>query len=108
MSQNKVFVGGINFNTEETALEQYFASFGKVAHCKIITDRETGRSRGFAFIEFTSPREAEAAISNADGKEFDGRTIRVSLANKSSSGTGGRRSQNNHFGNRQNYGNSSY
>lgn len=90
MSQNKVFVGGINFNTTEEALSGFFADFGEVVSCKIITNRETGRSRGFAFVEFASQQEAEMAISNGDGKEFDGRTVRVSLAKQTTGGSGGR------------------
>ena len=88
MSQNKVFVGGINFNTTEEALRGFFTDFGEVVSCKIITNRETGRSRGFAFVEFSSQQEAELAISSGDSKELDGRTIRVSLAKQTTSGGG--------------------
>lgn len=110
MSQNKVFVGGISFNTTESALADFFRSFGEIVSCKIITNRETGRSRGFAFVEFSSQQEAESSISNGDGKELDGRTIRVSLANKtsSSSGSGGRGGRGGNFNNRNEHSRSRY
>ena len=108
MSQNKVFVGGISFNTTESALTDFFRGFGEVASCKIITNRETGRSRGFAFVEFSSQQEAETAISSGDGKELDGRTIRVSLANKSSSSSGGRGGRGGNFNSRHEHSRSRY
>ncbi|CAH1252174.1 RNA-binding protein 3-like isoform X1 [Branchiostoma lanceolatum] len=89
----KLFVGGLNFSTTESALGETFGQFGSISECKIITDRETGRSRGFGFITFDSPDAAAAARSAMHEQELDGRTIRVDYANKREygGGFGGRR-----------------
>lgn len=76
----KLFVGGIPFQSTEEALQQAFEKAGTVVSAKIITDRETGRSRGFGFVEMGSPEEAQAAMEMWDGQEFDGRTIAVKIA----------------------------
>lgn len=76
----KLFVGGLPFSTTDEELEAAFADFGTVASAKVITDRETGRSRGFGFVEFDSDDEGKAAIDGLDGKELGGRTIHVSQA----------------------------
>lgn len=77
---SKVFVGGLSWNTTEESLRQAFESHGAVSEVRIITDRETGRSRGFGFVTYGDPQSAAAAISELDGTELDGRTIRVSQA----------------------------
>ena len=77
---SKIYVGNLSFNTTEDTLKSHFEAFGTVDSCKIITDRDTGRSKGFAFVEMSSPAEAEEAISNLDSKEFDGRNLRVNEA----------------------------
>ena len=76
----KLFVGGLPFSTTDDELEAAFADFGTVASAKVITDRETGRSRGFGFVEFESDDEGKASIDGLDGKELGGRTIHVSEA----------------------------
>lgn len=76
----KLFVGGLPFATTDDELKTAFAEFGTVASAKVITDRETGRSRGFAFVEFESDDEGKAAEAGLDGKELGGRTIHVSQA----------------------------
>ena len=76
----KLFVGGLPFSTTDDELEAAFADFGTVASAKVITDRETGRSRGFGFVEFESADEGKASIDGLDGKELGGRTIHVSEA----------------------------
>lgn len=76
----KLFVGGLPFSTTEDELKEAFAQFGNVTYTKIITDRETNRSRGFGFVEFDSDDEGKAAIDGMDNKEFGGRTIHVSEA----------------------------
>lgn len=76
----KLFVGGLPFSTTDDELQAAFADFGTVASAKVITDRETGRSRGFGFVEFDSDDEGKAAIDGLDGKELGGRTIHVSQA----------------------------
>ena len=77
---NKIYVGNLSFNTSEEALEGHFAAFGTVSSSKIIMDRDTGRSKGFAFIEMSYEEEAQEAIENLNDKDFDGRNLRVNEA----------------------------
>ena len=79
MAKN-LFVGGISYNTTDETLANHFAQAGKVASAKVIMDRFTGKSRGFAFVEFESDEEADRAIQTLDNSELDGRTIRVNEA----------------------------
>lgn len=76
----KLYVGNISFQTDENSLGEAFGAFGEVVSVKIITDRETGRSRGFAFVEMGSDEAAQEAISNMDGKDLDGRNLKVNEA----------------------------
>ena len=76
----KLFVGGLPFSTTDEELNEAFSQFGTVASAKVITDRETGRSRGFGFVEFESDDEGKASIDGLDNKELGGRTIHVSQA----------------------------
>ena len=76
----KLYVGNLSYHTYEDGLENVFRNFGAVASVKIITDRETGRSKGFAFVEMGSDAEAQAAIEGLDGREIDGRQIKVNEA----------------------------
>jgi cold-inducible RNA-binding protein len=75
-----LFVGGISYNTTEDALRQAFEQAGVVTSAKIVLDRETGRSRGFAFVDMETDEGAEAAITLWNGKELDGRKIAVNAA----------------------------
>ena len=84
----KVFVGGLSWGTDDNALHDHFSQCGEVVEARVITDRETGRSRGFGFVTFSSAEDAQAAIE-MDGETFDGRTIRVDLAQERSGGGGG-------------------
>ncbi|RJO71860.1 MAG: RNA-binding protein [Myxococcales bacterium] len=77
--QNKLYVGGLSWNTDNAGLERAFAPFGQIEEAKVITDRETGRSRGFGFVTFANQADAEKALA-MDGKDLDGRTIKVSVA----------------------------
>jgi cold-inducible RNA-binding protein len=79
MSTN-LYVGNLSYNTTEDGLRTLFAEFGEIESVKVITDRYTGRSRGFAFVEMTSEQEALEAISNLNGKSVDGRELRVDKA----------------------------
>lgn len=76
----KLFVGGLSWNTTSESLQQTFAVFGEVVEAKVVTDRETGRSRGFGFVTFRDDAAAAAAATKLDGSQLDGRTIRVSEA----------------------------
>ena len=77
---NKLYVGGIPYRSTEDDLKKAFGEAGSVVSASIISDRMTGRSRGFGFVEMASPAEAQAAIDRWDGKELDGRTLSVSFA----------------------------
>lgn len=76
----KLFVGGLAWAAQEGDLEQEFGSFGKIREVKVILDRETGRSRGFAFVTFERPEDAQKALSAMDGANIMGRQVRVSVA----------------------------
>lgn len=85
----KLYVGNLGYDTDQASLETLFSEHGTVESVSIITDRETGRSKGFGFIEMSSDAEAQAAIAELDGKECDGRAIKVNEA-KPKVGGGGR------------------
>jgi RNA recognition motif-containing protein len=76
----KLYVGNLAFNTTEQDLEEQFSQFGQVSSASIVTDRDSGRSRGFAFVEFDSKESAQAAIQALNGKELDGRALTVNEA----------------------------
>ena len=76
----KLFVGGLPYRTTNDELRDAFAKAGEVASASIVTDRETGRSRGFGFVEMAQDGDADSAISMWNGKELDGRTLTVSDA----------------------------
>ena len=75
-----IYVGNLPYSIGDSELEQIFGEFGSVSDCKIITDRDTGRSKGFGFIEMANQEEGEEAIKQLDGKEIDGRNIKVNVA----------------------------
>ena len=76
----KLYVGNLNFRTDESELRALFADYGEITSVRIITDRETGRSRGFGFVEMEDDDAAEAAIKALDGVEQGGRALRVNEA----------------------------
>lgn len=88
---NKLFVGNIPFSLNETGLEEIFAPSGKVLSVTIPTDRDTGRKRGFAFVEMETQAEAEAAIRSLNGQTVDGRQIVVNASRPKTAGGGGGR-----------------
>ena len=79
---NKLFVGGLSWGTNDQTLSSAFDAYGEVTDAKVITDRETGRSRGFGFVTFADANDARAAMQAMDGANLDGRTIRVNEANE--------------------------
>jgi RNA recognition motif-containing protein len=85
----KLYVGNISFNTTNQDLNDLFGSVGTVTSANIIEDRETGRSRGFGFVEMSSQEEGEKAISELNGKEIDGRQLKVNEAKPRDSNGGG-------------------
>jgi RNA recognition motif-containing protein len=86
-----IFVGNLSFNTSEDELRKLFEAYGRVDRVSILTDRETGRSRGFGFVEMTNPEEGDKAIAGLNGAQFGGRTINVNEARpKAERASGGR------------------
>jgi len=88
---HKLFVGGLNFATSNERLRELFAEAGQVDSATVVTDRDTGRSRGFGFVEMASAEDAEQAISKFNGQEIDGRRLQVEKAKEGGSGGGGAR-----------------
>jgi RNA recognition motif-containing protein len=77
---NKIYVGNLNYDTQEADLRALFSAHGAVQSVNIITDRDTGRSKGFGFVEMADGAATQAAITALNGKELDGRTLRVNMA----------------------------
>ena len=84
-----IFVGNLSFNTNEDELRQLFEPFGQVDRVSIMTDRDTGRSRGFGFVEMTSNEDGEKAITALNGSSVGGRTINVNEARPKTERSGG-------------------
>jgi RNA recognition motif-containing protein len=76
----KLYVGNLSYKTGEDNLKDYFSGFGTVESVKIISDRDSGNSKGFGFVEMSSDAEAQAAISGSNGQELDGRKLKVNEA----------------------------
>ena len=85
----KLYVGNLSFSTTEETLHAEFGTHGQVEEVALITDRDTGRPRGFAFVTMNNDNEARAAIETLNGAEIDGRTITVNEARPKSNGGGG-------------------
>ena len=79
---NRVYVGNLSYSTTEEDLRSLFAAYGTVNSLNLISDRDTGRPKGFGFVEMSSEDEAHAAIAALNSREVDGRQIRVDLANE--------------------------
>ncbi len=84
-----IFVGNLSFNTNEDELRQLFESYGQVDRVSIMTDRDTGRSRGFGFVEMASNEDGEKAITALNGSQVGGRTINVNEARPKTERSGG-------------------
>jgi RNA recognition motif-containing protein len=85
----KLYVGNLPFNTDETQLQTLFAQAGTVDTVSVVRDRETGRARGFAFVEMGSDEEAQTAINQLNSYELDGRALTVNEAKPKTAGGGG-------------------
>ncbi|XVE81258.1 hypothetical protein DITRI_Ditri15bG0049200 [Diplodiscus trichospermus] len=85
-ASKKLFIGGLSYGTDDQSLREAFSGFGDVTEARIITDRDTGRSRGFGFVNFADDESASNALSAMDGQELNGRNIRVSYATERPSG----------------------
>ncbi len=86
---NKLYVGNLSFSIDDSALQAMFAEVGSVSSAKIITDRDTGRSKGFGFVEMSSDQEAKDAIEKMNGKEIQGRALTVNEARPQEPRSGG-------------------
>ncbi len=89
MAQNKLYVGNLSFQTSEDEIRDAFSAFGTVTSIDVIMDRETGRPRGFAFVEMGGDAEAQAAVQGMDGQSLGGRNLKVNLAKPRESRGGG-------------------
>src|ERR671919_329699 len=88
---SKLYVGNLSYNSTSSDLEQLFGQHGTVQSAEVIQDRDTGRSKGFGFVQMGSDQEAQAAISALNGQEVDGRTLVVNEARPKEGGGGGGR-----------------
>lgn len=86
----KLYVGNLSYGISDSSLEQMFSAHGQVQSAQVIMDRDTGRSKGFGFVEMGTDEEAQAAIAAMNGKEFEGRALTVNEARPKESGGGGR------------------
>ena len=86
----KLYVGNLTYETTDSDLQNLFGPFGTVQSAQVIMDRDTGRSKGFGFVEMGSDQEAQAAIAAMNGKEVEGRTLTVNEARPKPEGGGGR------------------
>jgi RNA recognition motif-containing protein len=84
----KLFIGGLSFSTTSERLREVFSQAGTVESATVVTDRDTGRSRGFGFVEMATNEEADAAVRMFNGRDLDGRTLKVELAKPSGAGGG--------------------
>jgi RNA recognition motif-containing protein len=99
----KLFVGNLSFDTTSADLESLFSEMGTCESATVITDRDTGRSRGFGFVEMSSASEADKAISSLNGRDVAGRQINVSEARAREGGAGGQPRSRGGFSGRRNY-----
>lgn len=89
MSTKKLYVGGLPYSVSDLKLEELFSAYGNVESARVITDRMTGRSRGFGFVEMSTEEEAEASIQNLNGSQLEGRTLTVNEAKERTPRAGG-------------------
>jgi len=86
---NKLFIGNISFSVDDSSLTDAFSQYGTVTSARVVTDKHSGRSRGFGFVEMSSDAEATAAIEGLNGKDFSGRELAVSEAKPQAPREGG-------------------
>jgi len=85
----KLFVGGIAFTTTSDRLREHFAHSGEVVSATVVTDRDTGQSRGFGFVEMATAEDANRAVQALNGRDLDGRTLKVEISKPRTNGGGG-------------------
>ena len=86
---SKLYVGGLAYSTTSESLRALFAQHGTVESAAVVSDRDSGQSRGFGFVEMSTQPEADEAIAKLDGQSFEGRPLKVNVANPKGSGGGG-------------------
>jgi RNA recognition motif-containing protein len=86
---NKLFVGGLSWDTDDNGLRDAFEPYGEIREAKVITDRETGRSRGFGFVTYNNADDANKAMEAMNGASLDGRNLKVDIAQDRGRGGGG-------------------
>ena len=86
---SKLYVGGLSYSTTAESLRTLFAQYGTVESSAVVSDRDSGQSRGFGFVEMSTEPEAQAAIAKLDGQSFEGRPLKVNVANPKGAGSGG-------------------
>ncbi|HEY7648460.1 MAG TPA: RNA-binding protein [Methylomirabilota bacterium] len=84
----KLFIGGLSFSTSSERLRELFTQAGAVESATVVTDRDTGQSRGFGFVEMATPEDADAAVKKYNNQQVDGRTLKVEVAHSGGSGGG--------------------
>lgn len=99
----KLYVGNLSFNVDSDQLNSVFSEFGSVESANVIMDRETGRSKGFAFVEMSADSEAQTALEKLNGMDLSGRAMNISEAKPQAPRTGGGGSRGGSFGSRRNY-----
>ena len=97
MSNERLYVGNLSWSADESSINAAFASYGDVREVKVITDRDTGRSRGFAFVTMGDQEQAQEAIKGLNGAMLDGRELRVNIAEERPGGGRQRRDRGNHW-----------
>ncbi|KAL9237839.1 hypothetical protein vseg_012340 [Gypsophila vaccaria] len=86
---SKLFIGGLSYSIDDLSLKEAFSQFGEVTDAKVIMDRNTGRSRGFGFVDYVDSESANSAVTSMDGQDLQGRNIHVSIAKERPPRTGG-------------------
>ena len=91
----KLYVGNLSYSTDQHRLREAFAQYGQVVSATVVSDRETGRSRGFGFVEYASAEEAQRAVDATNGLTIDGRSLKVNVAHDNDRAGGPQRAQGN-------------
>lgn len=104
MNKTKIYVGNLSYDVTSDQLQDFFGGFGEIAEVKLISDFETGRSKGFGFVTFADEEAAAEAVEKSNGESLDGRNLKVNLARDNNrAGGGARRPQGNRDYARENY-----
>jgi len=101
---SKLYVGGLAYSTTSEGLRSLFAQYGNVESAAVVSDRDTGQSRGFGFVEMSTKVEADEAIAKLDGRPFEGRPLKVNIANPKGAGAGGSSRSGGGFGSGNSFG----